>query len=237
MESASPQVIHNKRSFLATLALGVSSILAILVLCVAGIFIYGMNIADRKTDNLLDFVGEIARQVPQLKESLPPILGDAISDERSVSYQSELEVGVKVVLLRPESGEIQPVVEIKNGGDQVVSFLSMRIVLLDPEGLPVAEISEWAATPIANGDNSWRGPIFPGSKRLFRARSHRLRDQRWLVFDPDDPDGVRLNGVRGEVEITELRVWSPDRPRERRAGVLRSKIDQDSDLLLAANEE
>ncbi len=233
MESASPQVIYNKRSFLATLALGVSSILAILVLCLAGIFIYGMNIADRKTDNLLDFVGEIARQVPQLKESLPPILSDAISDERRVSYQSELEVGVKVALVRPESGEIQPVIEIKNGGDQVVSFLSMRIVLLDPDGLPLAEINEWAATPIADGGNSWRGPLFPGSKRLFRARSYHLRDQRWLVFDPDDPDGVRLNGIRGEVEITELRVWSPDRLRERRAAVLPSPQAAEAEVVAA----
>ncbi len=142
-----------------------------------------------------------------------------------------------MALVRPESGEIQPVIEIKNGGDQVVSFLSMRIVLLDPDGLPLAEINEWAATPIADGGNSWRGPLFPGSKRLFRARSYHLRDQRWLVFDPDDPDGVRLNGIRGEVEITELRVWNPDRLRERRAAVPRSKIDQDSDLLLAAKEE
>ena len=235
MESASPQVIHKKHSFLAALALGVSSILSILVLCLAGILIYGMNIADRKTDNLLDFAGEIVRQVPQLKASLPPILGDAISDERSVSYQSELEVGVKVARLR--RGEIQPVVEIKNRGDQVVSFLSMRIVLVDPDGLPVAEFNEWAATPIADGDNSWRGPIFPGSKRLFRARSHRLLDQRQSVIDLDNPGGERPDGIRGEVEITELRVWNPDRLQERRAAVLRSEIDRDTNSLVATGKE
>lgn len=222
-----PQVIHKRRSFLATLALGLSSVTVILVICAAGIFIYGMNIADRKTDNLLDFAGEIVRQVPQLKEALPPILGDAISDERDVSYQSELDVGVKVASVRPGSTEVQPVIEITNGGDQVVSFLSMRIVLLDPEGIPIAESGEWAATPIADGDHRWRGPLFPGSKRSFRARSHDLLDQRWLTFDPDDPNVVRLTGIRGEVEITELRVWRPEGPRELRTAVLRSQIEQD----------
>lgn len=237
MESSYPQVIHKKRSFLATLALGVSSIVVVLLLCLAAIFLYGMNIADRKSDDLLDFAGEIVRQVPALKEALPPILADAISDERSVSYQSDLEVGVKVAAIRAGTGEIQPVVEVTNRGDQVVSFLSMRVVLLDPDGVPLSETNEWAATPIADGDHDWRGPLFPGSKRSFPARSHHLRDQRWLVPDPDDPGKVRLSGVRGEVEITELRVWKPDRPSERRAAVLRSEIDQGSDRLLADHLE
>ena len=109
----------------------------------------------------------------------------------------------------------------------------MRIVLVDSEGFPIAEINEWAATPIADGNNSWRGPLFPGSKRVFRARSHHLRDQRSLAFDPADPDGVRLNGIRGEVEITELRVWTPERLRERRAAVLKSPRAADDELAAA----
>lgn len=219
MESSSPQVIHKKRSFLATLALGLSGIIVVLTLCVSGIFIYAMNIADRKTDNLLDFAGEMVRHVPQLRESLPPILGDAISDERSVTYQSELDVAVKVAFVRdtdfrhPRAG-LQPVIEVKNSGDRVVSFLSMRVVLLDPDGIPVAEMNEWAATPIADGDHSWRGPLFPGAKRSFRARPHYLDDERAPLFDVDDPDGT--GGIRGEVEITELRLWTPALGRERR---------------------
>lgn len=227
MESSTPQVIHNKRSFLATLALGLSGIVVVLTLCASGIFVYAMNIADRKTDNLFDFAGEIVDHVPQLRESLPPILGDAISDERDVSYQSELEVGVRVVPVRdprlrraPPGLQVsavtglQPVIEVKNKGDQVVSFLSMRIVLLDPQGIPIAETNEWAATPIADGGHSWRGPLFPGAKRSFRARAHYLDDARASLLDLADADGA--GGVRAEVEITELRVWTPDLARERR---------------------
>ncbi len=214
MEPSYPQVVHKRRSFMATLAMGASAIAVMVTLSLAAIFIYGMNIVDRKSDNLIGFAEQVVRQVPQLREWLPPVLKDAISDERSVSYQSDLDVTVKVVRGQPGRATIQPVVVVKNNGDRVVSFLSMRIVILDPDGIPLAEMNEWAATPIA-GDSSWRGPIFPGAKRFFSAGSVYLSDRRRLVTDA--PGGLRLEGISGEVEITELRLWNPDEPRVRRA--------------------
>ena len=244
MESSNSQVIHKRRSFLSTLALGLSGIVVMLILSLAAIFVYAMNIADRKSDSLLGFAEQVVRQVPQLREWLPPVLNDAISDERSVSYQKELEVTIRVAPGRRGTSEIQPVIEVTNRGDRVVSFLSMRIVVLDANGVPLAEANEWAVTPIS-GDRSWRGPLFPGSKRTFLAGSFYLRDRRGLIFDPDAPDGFQLQGVRGEVEITELRLWNPDQPRSQRMSatvlrsppVLRGRVKPAiGDLILVENE-
>ena len=69
MEGCS-QVVHRKRSFLSTLALGVSALVVTLSLGGVAIILYGMNIADRKTETLVDAVEEVVDLLPDLRQSM-----------------------------------------------------------------------------------------------------------------------------------------------------------------------
>jgi len=73
---------------------------------------------------------------------------------------------------------------------------------VDPNGQPLAERNEWAATPIA-GEANWRGPLLPGSKRRFSTDPIHLRGKR------------ETEGLRVEVEVTDVRVWTPADPATR----------------------
>jgi len=76
----------------------------------------------------------------------------------------------------------------------VVSLLSLRVLLLDERGQVLSESQEWAATPFA-ADQGWRGPIMPGSRRLF------VSNRGWYGLNS-------TNDLNTQVEITELRVWN-----------------------------
>lgn len=192
-----PQVINQKkRSFFSTVAWGVSATVVTLIIGVAGITLYGMNIADRKSDNLLDLVKFGVDNLPQICESLPPVLADALNDQRRPDYAAELNVSARLAGSRSGHGRLRPIVVVENDGDEVVSLMSMRIVLLDENGDPLAEVNQWVATPIAADDDEWRGPLLPGETRQFPVNGdHRFRDA-------NENEAVDI-----AYEITEVRTW------------------------------
>ncbi len=194
------QVVYRKRSFLSTLALGFSALLVTLAIGCASIILYGMNIADRKTENLVELVQQAVRGLPELEKSLPPVLADVLSDRRQPDYRRSISLAARLVA---EGGTLHPVLEIKNEGQEVVSLLSMRVVVLDDKGEPVAEWTVWGATPFA-ADDDWRGPLLPGATRRFAVRGRRqARGGR--------PLEGRLEALRAEAEITDIRIWkSPE---------------------------
>jgi hypothetical protein len=120
-----------------------------------------------------------------------------LNDRREPEYCQALEITTRLSSEPGRQHSLRTVVEVANRGDEVVSLLSLRIVLVDGHGQILNESSEWAATPFA-ADGGWRGPIMPGSKRLFVSHRSRL----WDVSVVDT--------VSSEVEITELRVWNGD---------------------------
>jgi hypothetical protein len=93
---------------------------------------------------------------------------------------------------------VRTTVEVVNHGPEVVSLLSLRILILDEQNQPLCEAQEWAATPLA-ADQGWRGPIMPGARRHFVC-------YRNCWNGTNDTDGLNT-----EVEITELRVWNKPR--------------------------
>lgn len=188
-----PQVVHRKRSFLSTLALGSSVFAVVVTLSCAAVILYGMRIADRKTDSLVSFVEGLVKAVPDLQQSLPPVLADIFKDERSPGYHKNLAVSVKLVPVPEMRDAMRPVIEVANNGEHLVTLLSMRVVVLR-DGDAVAEWNEWAATPIA-ADRDWRGPLMPGAKRHFTPHSA-------IVRRHDSPENLEA-----EVEITDIRVW------------------------------
>ncbi len=194
MDRYPPTITQKKRGFFSTVAWGISATVVTLIISTSSIILYGMNIADRKTGSLYELIEFGVDSLPQLAEALPPFLSDAINDERRPEYAEELNITAR--LAKSEYGRLRPVVVVENDGDEVVSLMSMRIVLLDEDGNPLSEVNEWVATPIAGDDDEWRGPLLPGETRRFRARM-----QYGCRRDKQDA------AVDVAYEITEIRTW------------------------------
>ena len=188
-----PQHVHKKRSFLSTLAWGLSTVVITVIMCGTVIGMYGMNIVDRKTDTLTGFVHETIRALPEMVDSLPPVVADVLDDRRLPGYAETIDVSVKLVPAGRHHW-VRPVIELHNRGGELVSLLSMRVVVFDEHGDPVDEFNEWGATPIA-ADDEWRGPLMPGAKRHIVSRYLGLGQ----MFSPAE--------LRAVVEITDVRVW------------------------------
>lgn len=177
--------------FTAT-ALGLSAVIITCVVSASAITLYGMRIIDKKADTLVGTVQVLVEQLPALKAALPPALADAVSDERRPDYADRLEIEVD---MRPNAGRsnrAETSISIANEGDEVVSMLALRVVVLDKDGRPISGGTEYAATPLAI-DGDWRGPLMPGSKRRI-AKTHYCPRQAASV----------------EYEVTELRIWHPE---------------------------
>jgi hypothetical protein len=189
-----PQIVHRPRSFLSTLALGVSALGISLVVCATAVTCYSLYLFDQKTSDVFELAAEAARGLPHLRAALPPVLADALSDAREPAYAAVLKVNVKAAPV-PERGGFRPVIEVENGGEETVTLLAMRIVALNDRGEPVGSWHEYGATPFTTADSSWRGPLLPGSRRYFDARGGR------------SGIGIEADAVELKVEITDVRVW------------------------------
>ena len=187
MDTGTPIIV--KRGFLSTLAYGVSGVLITGIICGTGVGLYGLRMLDHKTGDLASLAKEIVAAVPDIIEALPPVLADALNDRRDPGYRSELEIDIAIRQDQDSSWQ-RPVVIVKNNGDQVVSLLGLRVVLVDEDGLPVEEESIFAATPLPCEDE-WRGPILPGETRKFSTHMY-----------------PRETGLTAEFEVTEIRVWN-----------------------------
>lgn len=184
-----PPVIRKRMGFFSVLAVCLTSIIITAVVSTAGLGVYGLRVVDRKSDNLVGFVGELAKQLPELRDSLPPALFDAIDDERHPEYRSNIRVSVKRVTDEQRDRYCRAVVEVENKGDDTISMLTLRIVALDKNGDPVTERKTWVASPIQL-DDDWRGPILPKETRRFAVR----------YFDADETASF-------SPEVTEIRTW------------------------------
>ncbi|NOT00331.1 MAG: hypothetical protein HOP29_06855 [Phycisphaerales bacterium] len=211
------QLVHHAtartRSFFSTLVIGVTCVITTAIVCASAATLYGMRIVERNADNLFAFAGTSLDRLPELAESLPPALADLLADRRTPEYVDQLDVAVSLAESPHGSGRLSPLIQVRNRGDQVVSLLSLRVVIVDEEGRPVAENNEWAATPLA-ADDDWRGPLLPGSTRSFTADGCRVRSG-WH-------DGV----LRAEAEITDVRTWNGTTPTESSAATAEERSTQ-----------
>ncbi len=168
-----------------------------LIVSCAAIILYFMYIADHKADDLFGLMKSVVQELPDLQKSLPPVLADVLDDRRRPDYQNQLELSTKLIRVPDSGGTIRAVVELTNNGNEVVSLLSLRIVVLD-RGEPISEWTEWAATPFA-ADRDWRGPLLPGSRRYFISGFVTGRRQ------------VRVKDLQIRAEITDIRLWNGGR--------------------------
>jgi hypothetical protein len=185
-----PQIIHKRMGFLSVTAICLTAIVITAVVSTVGLGVYGLRVVDKKSDGLVSLVGNLAKQLPELRDSLPPALYDAIDDERHPEYRGNLRVTVKRVADEKRDRYCRAVVEVENKGDQTVSLMTLRVVALDKNGEPVSERKTWVASPIQL-DDDWRGPILPKETRRFALR----------YFDADETASFTQ-------EVTEIRTWA-----------------------------
>jgi hypothetical protein len=188
-------ITYRKHTFLSSAAFGVSAVVITIVLSCTAVLLYGVHVASEKSERVVTLAQSAIRGLPEMTKSLPPALADMLDDQRRPDYSSKLAISARVV---PEPGlnrGTRTAIEIVNNGREVVSLLSLRIILLDEQGQLVSESLEWAATPVA-ADGGWRGPIMPGSRRYFVG-------SRYCPYNADS-----AGSLDAQVEITELRVWN-----------------------------
>lgn len=188
-----PKITYRKHTFLSALALGASAIAIALIVSCTVVIIYGMHFAGEKSEQLVALVEDAVRGLPNLQKSLPPVFADMLDDHRQPDYSSQLEITAKTAPMPEQGGRVRTSVTVVNNGQEVVSLLSLRIVVLNGAGEIVDESNEWAATPFA-ADGDWRGPILPGAHRYFSCFHNGPR-----AFSMDD--------LKTEVEITDIRLW------------------------------
>ena len=205
-----PQIIYKRHTFLSALAMGISAIIIAFIISCTVVIIYGMNFAGEKSEELVSLTEEAIRGLPKLKESLPPVLADILNDRRQPDYSGKLDITANTTLMPNQNGRLRTKVEIVNNGSEVVSLLSLRIVVLNDQNEILTESNEWAATPIA-ADHDWRGPLMPGSRRYFATYRGGFH-----VFYADQ--------LKTEVEITDIRVWNGEKETKLIEGQVSAKI-------------
>jgi len=210
-----PQLIYKRHTFFSALAMGVSAIIIAFIVSCTVVIIYGMHFVGEKSEKLVTLAEEAIRGLPELQKSLPPALADVLDDRRQPDYSTQLDITANTVLLPADSpheiaytlggndiisrgrGTVKTTVEIVNNGKEVVSLLSLRVVVLTSRNEIITESNEWAATPIA-ADDDWRGPLMPGSRRYFVTSRGGLP-----VFSADE--------LKTQVEITDIRIWNSEK--------------------------
>lgn len=206
MQRSIEMVAQKRMSPLTALFLGMAAIGVTGIAATSGVVLYGMRIADGQAGQVVTLVSrtigdlpEIIGDIPKIIESLPPIVADAFHDRRILEYAPNLKTKVGFVSSE-RSGRIRPVVTITNEGDEVLSMLTVRVVALNKDGLPIAEWTEVVATPIGI-ENEWRGPLSPGATRHV------------VLGGYHGGPSMSVDSITGELEITEIRAWIP--PSER----------------------
>jgi hypothetical protein len=192
-----PRIIYKRHTFLSALAMGLSAIIIAFIVSCTVVIVYGMNFAGEKSEEVVALVEKAISGLPELQESLPPALADMLNDYRQPDYATQLDITTKTTLLPNDQGTVKTTVEIVNNGKEIVSLLSLRVVVMTSQNEIITESNEWAATPIA-AEHEWRGPLMPGSHRYF-VTSHRAHP----VFSADD--------LKTEVEITDIRIWNSEK--------------------------
>lgn len=184
-----PSVIVKKDGFFTAVARGFFGLLTTAVVCATGLGIYSLHVIDKKFGDIKSIGESVVSGLPKWRESLPPVLADAMNDRRAPDYVSNIEVKVRLV----DGKRRRAVIEVANKGQETISLLALNIRLEDSEGVPVRTFNSYAATPLALNDGDWRGPILPNS------------EPRKFFCEINVPEN-ELNAV---AEIADIRVALP----------------------------
>lgn len=190
MHSTGPTIIK-KGGFLSAFAYGLFGFLTATVVCATGLGFYGLHVANNSAGEIIGIGGNLIESLPEWREKFPPVLSDMLKDRRDQTYRENVELDVRLAD-EPISGHDHYrmlVINATNRGDETITLMNVRVVLLDENDVPIRSESTYAATPVTI-EGEWRGPLLPGATR-------RCGIPIWKC--PDN--------LKPAVEITDLRVW------------------------------
>ena len=190
-----PAVIVNKGGFLAALAKGLFGTIMVVLICGTALGLFGMYVANSNihlfTGQAGTIIQEVLTRLPDLPKALPPVLSDACNDRRALDYREAVHIAARVERTGKEERNGTLVLEVKNGGKEAISLLTVRVVVQDQSDEGFCELPFLAATPIQI-DHDWRGPLQPGETRII---PRRLR--------------AMVGETKLSTELTDLRVFNP----------------------------
>lgn len=212
MDPYAPALQHKcKRGFFSTVAWGASLTIITAIVCGTGLGLYGLRIVDTKSDNVLASVQHVIGNLPEIQKNLPPVLADALNDERRPDYLGKIKITASLGAGPNKRGDIHPFVEITNTGDEVVSMLPLRITLSDAQGSGLAQRSRMGATPLGVADEDWPGPLMPGATRKIVQRFSLERERG---SNPGEASDYQVS-----CEVTDVRIWKPTAPDVKQAAL------------------
>ncbi len=195
MTTEYPKIVYKKHTFFSTLIMGLVLLIITLVISVTVLIIYGMNFVGERSESIITVAENAVRGLPAFQESLPPVLADMLNDHREPEYRDKLEITVEPSILTYNRNQVGSSVKVVNKGPDVVTLLSLRVVVLDLNGRILNESNEWVVTPFTIEDD-WPGPLLPGSERYI-STSHRT------VYPELSADNLKV-----QAEITDIRIWN-----------------------------
>lgn len=161
-----PNVVVKKDGFFTALVRGVFGLLMTVIVCCTGLGLYTIHVIDKKFTDIRSIGESVVSGLPQWRQSLPPVLADAINDRRAADYASNVDVKVSLVDSKRRDRQ-RAVIEVTNNGSETISVLSLNVRLEDGNEIPIRSFVTYAATPLALPDADWHGPILPGRTRKF----------------------------------------------------------------------
>jgi hypothetical protein len=191
MQHGAPMVVK-KGGFLAAAAYGFFGMLTAAIVCGTALGFYGLTVVDRRADQLVDLGSSVLTSLPELKQSLPPAVSDMLNDRRAPEYRDQVELDVRLAPDGGRRGGASVVIHATNNGDELITLMAVRVVLVNKDDVPVRSFATYAATP-AMIDDDWRGPLMPNATRRCGMTLH-----------------LEHAGLTPKVEITDLRVWNGD---------------------------
>ena len=195
MTTEYPKIVYKKHSFFSTLIMGLVLLIVTVVISVTVLIICGMNFVGERSESIITVAENAVRGLPAFQESLPPVLADMLNDHREPGYRDMLEITVEPTISTYNRNGVGTAVKVVNNGPDVVTLLSLRVVVLDSNGEILNESNEWVVTPFTIEDD-WPGPLLPDSERYI-STSHRN------VFHQPSVDNLKA-----QAEITDIRIWN-----------------------------
>lgn len=187
---------QSRMSPLTAMFLGIFGVSAVGIASGTGIVLLGMNIIDKKAGQVIELVEGAYEGLPAFLESLPPGLAEITKDHRAPEYAAKVVTSVDFIHDSKRNG-LRPVLTITNTGSEVISMMTVRVAAINKDDVPICDWTEVVATPLAI-DESWPGVLMPNSKRRFVLSG-------WARIAEE-----LAETITGEVEISELRIWTPD---------------------------
>lgn len=207
------KITYKKHTFLSSLAMGISALLIVVVISCTTLIIYGMHFIGDRSEQIVQTVGAAIGGLDEFQKALPPIIADILNDQRRPDYRDQIELSARISPTSAHNNHYRIAVEAKNKGEEVVSMLTIRVILLDENDEVISETNEWIATPITT-NGGLPGPIMPGSNRRYTAHTYcNHRD-------------ISLDSLKTEIEITDIRVWNAPEQKQPQTALLEAPPQQ-----------